>query len=190
MNLRQLKKQLGTTLKLRPLPIRIGPDNERLPDSDDQWRLEEILEEPPRLRLLNISTNHVLEIQPDNVKEYRSPHFLLLRCQLTLLPDKTTIEPLYGKEDTFVRVEHQMPALLAEMREDLGVHPLRREMVVLKRSWSYWAKGNEFAYFIDDHPDLLSELQILANHGLVEDITYNNVTRYLMSEDLARYLGA
>ncbi|MDA2921134.1 hypothetical protein MYX76_16865 [Desulfobacterota bacterium AH_259_B03_O07] len=83
-----------------------------------------------------------------------------------------------------------MPALLAEMRQDLSKYPLRREIVVLTRSWAYWGKGNELSYYLDDHPDLLSQLQILANQGLVTDITYNNVTRYLLGEELARYLGA
>jgi hypothetical protein len=83
-----------------------------------------------------------------------------------------------------------MPALFAEMRIDLTGHPLRRELVLLKRTWSYWAKGNELFYYFDDHPDLLSQFQILSNHGLVQDITYNNATRYLLSEELATYLGA
>jgi hypothetical protein len=74
--------------------------------------------------------------------------------------------------------------------EDLAQSPLRREFVLLKRSWGYWAKGNELCYFFDDHPDLLSQVQILENYGLVRDITYNNVHRYVMSEELAQYLCA
>ncbi|MCH7778182.1 MAG: hypothetical protein IH878_16875 [Gemmatimonadetes bacterium] len=75
MNLKHLHKQVGKELKLRPLPIRIGPDGERLPDSDDQWRLEEILTQPARIRLVNIHTSHFVELQTDNVREYRSPEF-------------------------------------------------------------------------------------------------------------------
>lgn len=83
-----------------------------------------------------------------------------------------------------------MPSLLAEMRQDLTAHPLRREFVVMKRSWSYWAKGNELFYYYDDHADLADKLRILENEGLVQEITYNNATRYLLSERLAEYLGA
>ncbi len=190
MNLKQLTKQLGSKLRLRPLPFRIGSNGEQLPQSDDQWRLDTILDQPPRVRLVNIQTGHFVELQPDNVREYRSPEFLLLRCQLTITPREVSLEPILNYNETYTRLETQMPALLAEMRQDLSKYPLRREIVVLKRSWSYWGKGNELAYYLNDHPDLLSQLQILANQGLVTDITYNNVTRYLLSEELARYLGA
>src|SRR5262249_11945683 len=63
----------------------------------------------------------------------------------------------------FERMERLMPALLAEIRQDLTARALRREFVVLKRSWSYWAKGNELVYYYDDHPDLDDKLRILEN---------------------------
>ena len=88
------------------------------------------------------------------------------------------------------RMERLMPALLAEMRQDLTAHTLRREFVVLKRSWSYWAKGNELVYYYNDHADLDDKLRILENERLVHDITYNNAKRYVLSEQLAEYLGA
>lgn len=91
---------------------------------------------------------------------------------------------------TFERLERLMPALLAEMRQDLGGHPLKRELVLLKRSTSYWAKGNELFYYYDDHPDLEDELRLLQNEGLVQEITYNNAKRFIISERLADYLGA
>lgn len=90
----------------------------------------------------------------------------------------------------FERMERLMPALLAEMRQDLNANPLRREFVVMKRSWSYWAKGNELFYYYDNHPDLDDKLRILENERLVQDITYNNAKRYVLSEQLAEYLGA
>lgn len=88
------------------------------------------------------------------------------------------------------RMERLMPALLAEMRQDLAANPLRRELVILKRGWSYWANGNELVYYYDDHPELDSKLLILQNEDLIRDIRYNDVKRYLMSERLAEYLGA
>ena len=88
------------------------------------------------------------------------------------------------------RMERLMPALLAEMRQDLTAHPLRREFVVLKRSWSYWPKGNELVYYYDDHADLDDKLRIPENECLVQDITYSNAKRYVLSEQLAEYLGA
>jgi hypothetical protein len=88
------------------------------------------------------------------------------------------------------RMERLMPSLLAEMRQDLTDHPLRREVVVLKRCWVYPGKGNELIYFYDDHADLDDKLRILANVGLIQDITYNNIKRYVLSEQFAKYLGA
>lgn len=91
---------------------------------------------------------------------------------------------------TFRKAEQLMPELLMEMRNDLASHPLSREFVVLKKSWSYWAKGNELVYFYDDHPELENKLRILANLGLVEEITYNNTKRFIFTENLADYLMA
>jgi len=82
-----------------------------------------------------------------------------------------------------------MPALLEEVRSDLAAHPQRREFVVLKRAFVYWAKGNEFVYYLDDHPELEGQLQTLLNYGLVADITSGNVPRFAISEPLAQYLG-
>lgn len=89
----------------------------------------------------------------------------------------------------FERMERLVPALLSEMRQDLETHPLRREFVILKRNWSYWAKGNELFYFYDDHDALDDKLRLLQNVGLIQDITYNNTKRYIISEQLAEYLG-
>jgi hypothetical protein len=104
-----------------------------------------------------------------------------LEQRLRRFPDRSAV---------FERMERLMPALLSEMRQDLAAHPLRREFVIMKRSWSYWAKGNELFYFCDDHLDLDDKLRILENEGLVRDITYNNARRYVLTEELADYLGA
>lgn len=88
----------------------------------------------------------------------------------------------------FVILENTIPDLLNEMRNDLSSFPLSREFVILKRSWSYWAKGNELVYYFEDHPDLENKLLILQNHGLIRGITYNDVARYVISEELANYL--
>jgi hypothetical protein len=87
------------------------------------------------------------------------------------------------------KAERMMPALIAEMRADLRENPLRREFVVLKRAWSYWAKGNELVYFYDDHQELDSKVQVLVSLGLIREITYNNVNRFLFAEDFVEYLS-
>jgi hypothetical protein len=89
----------------------------------------------------------------------------------------------------FDKLEALMPDLLAEMREDIDKHPLKREFVLLKKSWSYWANGSELVYYYDDHTDLRNKIRILENYGPVEDITYNNVDRFIITEELADYLS-
>ena len=98
MNFKQFKKQIGRTFRLRPLPHRIDRDGQTLPPSDDQWRLDRLLQGPERgIRLLNIRTGHVIELQLDNVREYGSPDFLVLRCQLTISTTGVEIEPIVGQ---------------------------------------------------------------------------------------------
>lgn len=89
---------------------------------------------------------------------------------------------------TFERIERLMPDLVEEMRDDLNEYPLRREFVILKKSWSYWAKGNELAYYYDDHPELNSKINILKNSNLIREITYNNTDRFLMTEQFVEFL--
>jgi hypothetical protein len=90
----------------------------------------------------------------------------------------------------FAKAEQLMPELLSEMRHDLETHPVRREFVLLRKGWSYWAKGNELVYFFEDHPDLLSKLQVLENLDCVREITYNNVKRFIMTESFVEFLVA
>ena len=87
------------------------------------------------------------------------------------------------------KAERLMPDLIKEMRADVSAHPLSREFVVLKKAWSYWGKGHELSYFYDDHDELDSKLQVLANLGLIREITYNNVNRFLFSEEFVEYLS-
>jgi len=96
---------------------------------------------------------------------------------------------LSGTEKTpFPKLEELLPELLAEMRDDLGEVPLKREFVLLERGWLYWAKGTELVYYYDEHTDLRNKIRILENYGLVEDITYNEVDRFVITEEFANYL--
>ena len=81
-----------------------------------------------------------------------------------------------------------MPALLEEMREDLRNYPTSREFVVLKRGWVYNSQGFYLAYYLDEHEDLEGKLQVLANLGLVREVTHNNVRRFLFAEQFVDYL--
>jgi hypothetical protein len=93
-----------------------------------------------------------------------------------------------GHAARIARLEKQMPELLAEMRNDLKAYPLRREFVLLKKGSSYWAGGDELMYYFEDHDELESKVRILANLRLVQDITFNDVARYQMTEEFVEYL--
>lgn len=93
-----------------------------------------------------------------------------------------------GVQPGHAKIERLMPALLEEMREDLRNHPTSREFVVLKRGWVYNSSGFYLAYYLDEHEDLEAKLQVLANLGLIQEITYNNVRRFVFQEEFVDYL--
>ena len=96
MNIKQLSKQIGRTLQLVPPPVQTSPSGEQTPFNHNEWRLEDILDHPTRLSIRNNRSGHLVELQSDNVKEYRSPDFLILRCQLKIEGASIGIEPLTG----------------------------------------------------------------------------------------------
>lgn len=95
MNLEQLKKKnLGSAVYLRPVPRFRTATPEVLPPIDDQWTIYKV--EDGKVELHNPRTMHSVALGSDNIREWRSPHFLMLRCQLTLAEGQVLIEPLVG----------------------------------------------------------------------------------------------
>jgi hypothetical protein len=86
------------------------------------------------------------------------------------------------------KAENLMPELLQEMRIDLKEQPFARNFVTLKKTWSYWNDGSTLEYYYETHPNLDQKVGVLENLGLVRDITFNNVKRYKVTEELADYL--
>ena len=82
-----------------------------------------------------------------------------------------------------------MPDLLNEMRKDIKEFPLAREFVILSKGWIFNPSGPVLMYYLEDHAELENKLRILQNCDLISDITRTDTKRYLMSEELARYLG-
>jgi len=99
------------------------------------------------------------------------------------------IAPQDHSVNIFKKLEKLMPNLFSEMRIDLKEHPLRREFVLLKKNWMYWAGGDELYYYFDDHAELEGMIYILLNHNLINGITFNKVARYVMTEELVDYLN-
>ena len=92
-----------------------------------------------------------------------------------------------GKAE-FAEIEQLMPELLAEMKQDYAASPLIREMILLDSEGNVYNGGGVFIYRRSKHPDLDAKMQILENHGLVEEITNDNTDRYRVKERFARYL--
>jgi len=105
MNTEQLQKNVGQLVRLRPNPIAVqgylsevsalssdGPKlKKQVVDTDYDWRLESVTGEGVTLFCLYI--RHRITLKADNVREYRSPNFLMLRCRLLLEGDAVRIEP-------------------------------------------------------------------------------------------------
>lgn len=105
MNVSQLRKQLGALLRLRPVPLEatgsLTPGAER----DDQWRLEDVLDSPARVRLRNVRTSQEVEIYSDNIREFRRPDTLALRAQVTIRESGVELEPIFGSDGSHARIE-------------------------------------------------------------------------------------
>ena len=54
MNLKKLEQQIGTNLKLKPVPIEIAADGQGFPIPNEEWQLDAILGQPSRLVLNNV----------------------------------------------------------------------------------------------------------------------------------------
>ncbi|MCF2148454.1 hypothetical protein IQ276_018890 [Desmonostoc muscorum LEGE 12446] len=88
-------------------------------------------------------------------------------------------------------IEKLIPELIADIKNDLCEYPFIREFVILSNKWVYYSDPNNnmvLAYYFEDHSHLRNKLRILENYGLIYEITYNDVARFVISEELAAYL--
>ena len=92
-------------------------------------------------------------------------------------------------QGTLERLQDKMPDLFAEMREDLGSNPIKREFI-LKREGSIYnaVRKAPLEYYFESHEDLADKVGLLVSEGLVTDITHNDVDRYVFSEPLVEFL--
>lgn len=91
MNVEYLKKDIGKHFRIRPLPER-WDDTRQLASLDERWSLDDVTQQ--HIKITNLSTGHSKEIGADNVREYRGPDFLLLRCHLIIRKRALEIEPI------------------------------------------------------------------------------------------------
>jgi hypothetical protein len=92
VNFRQLAENNKVhPVRLRPETIRRTADGQLLPFIDDDWTLSQ--GEGKNIGLHNRRTGHSFTLGSDNVREFRTPNFLLLNCRLTLQDTRVLIEP-------------------------------------------------------------------------------------------------
>ena len=89
------KKNLGIDVKIRPMARSETVGTGSVPTPiDDLWKVQNV--ESRAVELLNLRTKQSVEIRGDNFREFRTPNFLILRCQLTLTEKDVLIEPIVG----------------------------------------------------------------------------------------------
>jgi hypothetical protein len=112
------------------------------------------------------------------------------RAEATAFLELRGLRVVPDRRPLFRTLESEMPNLFAEMRAYLEAKPFCREFVLCGKRWSVNADPNNpvLAYYFEDHPELRQKIRVLENHGLVTEITYNNLDRFSMSEDLVDYL--
>jgi hypothetical protein len=123
------------------------------------------------LESINKSLLQLIEPRKENIVK---PSFILPR----------------SSESVFLDLERLIPELLGEMKNDLREFPFAREFIILYKDATYNGDPNNcvLAYYFEDHNWLRSKLRILENYALIYEITFNNATRFIISEDFASYL--
>jgi hypothetical protein len=103
---------------------------------------------------------------------------------------KTSILFPKQSEEVFAKIEKLIPEFLVETRNDLCENPFMREFIIFSEKWIYNSDPNNdiLYYFFEKHSYLRNKTRILENYGLVCESTYNDVSRFVISEELATYL--
>jgi hypothetical protein len=87
-------------------------------------------------------------------------------------------------EATFQRVQRAMPALIADIKADLAVHPYVRELAVLPtETTGYNSDHTVFCYSDEQHPNIVGHVVLLEAAGFVEDHSTPTNPVFRMSED-------
>ena len=117
----QLKKDIGKHFRIRPLPERWSKAGQRHL-RDDPWSLDRVTRR--HFKITNLSTGQSKELVLDNVRDYRSPDFLVLHCQLILRDHAVDIEPVLTPQTMLDDEQERLLEILAECQTKLGVPKL------------------------------------------------------------------
>jgi hypothetical protein len=100
VNIQQLKKKVGSNVKIRPIAIRRDPfTGAVLPPIDDLWRLG-YAETRRRFTIQNTRTDHIVYLANDTIREFRDTYanfgHLRIASRITLSGPHADQEPLFG----------------------------------------------------------------------------------------------
>lgn len=88
---------------------------------------------------------------------------------------------------TFAQVRDQMPALITEMKLDLEREEDRmvREFFVLEKRAHRLGGSSKprFVYFVEEHPQLHGQLEVLENRGYIIEVTPGTAPVFRMTEE-------
>jgi Putative DNA-binding domain len=103
---------------------------------------------------------------------------------------KSSFIPPRASDEIFSYIQRLIPDLLEEMKNDLRENSFVREFITFSKNWTYGGNPHNpiLFYYFEDHTYLRNKLRILENYGLIYEITYNNVNRFIFSEELVEYL--
>ena len=87
------KEWEGKDIRIRPRAVCLDTGGgHRFQPIDDRWKVGKV--DKSIVNLTNLRTGHVIALGLDNVKEWRSPDFLLLRAQLKLKGSEVDLDPI------------------------------------------------------------------------------------------------
>lgn len=113
----------------------------------------------------------------------------------TYLANKWTAEKAerdYRKKviTAFQNCEAKMPALFAEMRDDLKKQPLKTRFTLLTKATSHHAGPMSFVYHYDVHEQLQEKISLLVSNDLVLDCSSGYDHNFVMDDNFIKLLKA
>ena len=123
MQLEQLKKNVGRHFRIRPITER-WDDTGQLDSRDDRWSLDNVDVKANHIKITNLSTGYSKEIGGDNVREYRSPDFLILHCQLIIRGNTLLIQPILRPKTILSEEQECLSRIVAGYQRQFKSHKL------------------------------------------------------------------
>ncbi len=127
-------------------------------------------------------------VEIKDVRDYFSNSF---ESDRRFIPSPKDPERSDIRVDSFRKSFELMPNLLKEMKNDFESDETKliRELIILpKKSVLFSSIKPRFAYFEDEHPNLMNKFDMLEEFGFVYDVTIGNTPIYRTTEEFIEFL--